>query len=136
MASSTEIIRTYQYTYGAGSSPNRELVFCKDRGRVIGLIRGKVNNSWEKIGEILESNMTLETASTTEKMRIMMAARDCFATPMYPQDQQFDQIAFDKKVDVITKLQPDGPYRITITNNIGTNPRFEMVERLTFFDPS
>ena len=130
------LVGTYQYTYGAGNTPNRALEFYGDGEKIWGVVKGKTNGSWQHIGNVNECDMILEGASTTRKMQIMLEARQTFKNAEYPPDKRFDQISYDIRLKVIESLQPSGHYRITITNNIGDNPYFEKVEKLTFFDPS
>jgi len=130
------IVSTYQYTYGAGNAPNRRIEFHQDGKKVWGIVQGQAYGVWKNIGKIDECNMTLEEASTTQKVQIMMDARKKFESPNYPPDKRFDELDYDRRIQVIKNLEPNGPYRITISNNIGSNPYFESVEELTFFDPS
>lgn len=130
------LIGKYEYVYGAGNTPNRAIEFFGNGQGVYGTVFAKVKGSWQKIGDVAETNMTKEGASTTEKMRLMMQAREEFKSPEYPPEKSFDKISYQEKVEVIKSLEPEGKYRITITNNIGLNPFFETVENLTFFDPS
>ena len=129
-------IGQFQYVYGAGNAPNREIKFYGDGNKIWGEVSGKARNVWTKIGDIQETSMTREGASTTLKMQIMMKARESFASPQYPEDKAFDKISYNDRIQVIKNLEPTGNYRITITNKIGNNPHFEEVESLTFFDPS
>ncbi len=130
------LIGCYQYVYGAGNAPNRKIDFYGDGNRIWAEVSGKREGNWHEIGRINETQMTKEGASTTEKVRIMMEARKENKSPHYPKDQTFANIHYKQRVDVIDNLQPTGKYRITITNNIGSNPYFEMVEHLSFFDPT
>lgn len=126
----------YFYVYGAGNDPNREIKFYGDGNKIWGEFSGKKRAVWTKIGDLMETSMTKEGASTTQKMQIMMKARENFASPQYPQDKAFDELPYSERVEAIKNLVPTGNYRITVTNNIGSNPHFEIVEHLTFFDPS
>lgn len=74
MSLSTSIGK-YQYVYGAGNAPNRSIEFYGNNEKIWGEVFRKTQNCWEKIGEVTEGQMTKEGASTTEKMRIMMKAR-------------------------------------------------------------
>ena len=132
----TQQIGQYYYVYGAGNAPNREIKFYGDGNKIWGRISGKTGGVWTKIGDITETSMTKEGASTTVKMQIMMEARKTFASPHYPQDKTFDELPYSERVEAIKNLAPTGNYWVTITSNIGSNPRFEIVDSLTFFDPS
>ena len=132
----TSQIGIYQYTYGSGNTPNRQIEFYGDGQKIWGVISKKTQNSWSEIDKITESQMTKEGASTTEKMKLMMEARKSSTSPKYPADKSFYNIPYIERVKVIKNLEPTGSYRITITNNIGSNPTFEIVDNLIFFDPS
>ncbi len=80
--------------------------------------------------------MTREGASTSKKVEIMMEARKENKRPTYPEDKTFDQLKYERRVNLIQKLEPTGSYRISISNNIGVNPNFEAVDHLGFFDPT
>lgn len=132
----TSLVGTYLYTYGAGNTPNRKLEFYGDESKIWGVAQGKTNGSWKLMGEISESNMILEGASTTEKIKLLLEARENLKNPEYPPDRTFDQILYSDRLRVIENLQPSGQYRVTITNHIGANPFFEEITKLTFFNPS
>ena len=129
-------IGKYEYVYGAGNTPNRSITFFGAGKVVYGTISAKAKGEWQKIGDITQADMTKEGASTTEKMMMMMKAREDSKSPEYPPDKSFDKISYEDRVEVIKNLVPTGVYRITITNSIGDNPFFERVESLTFFNPS
>lgn len=134
--SASTLIGEYRYTYGAGNSPNRSIKFYEENKQVKARVFAKLGNRMELISELGPNQMVLEGASTTRKMQIMMDARQALKAAEYPPDQAFSAIKYERCWDVIQKLDPDGPYRITIITEIGTNPRFEEVEKLIFFDPS
>lgn len=136
MASSAALVSTYQYTYGAGNSPNRQIQFYGDGQKVWGLVQGKSKNRLEEIGNINESQMFLEMASTSQKIEIMMQARANSIKPDYPSDKNLEALLYEERLAVIRQLNPRGKYRVTMSNDIRSNPRFEMVTRLTFFDPN
>ena len=139
MSSATESmsIGKYEYTYGAGSAPNRKIKFYGNgKDSVWGIVQGLVKGEWQEINKIEEVNMIKEGASTAEKIRIMLEARESRLSPQYPSDQSFDQLPYEERVKTIKSLEPMGSYRIEIINNIGRNPFFERVEKLNFFDPS
>ncbi len=129
-------IGRYEYVYGAGNAPNRKIEFFGDGTRVWAQVYGKRTGVWHEIVRIDEAQMTKEGASTKEKVRIMMEARKENKSPDYPKDKSFIDIRYKHRVNIIKNLQPTGNYCLTISNNIGTNPYFEMVEQLTFFDPT
>ena len=126
----------YEYVYGAGNSPNRKIHFYGNGEHMWGEVYMKVNGCWEKIGEVPESCMTKEEASTTEKVNIMMEAREKSISPEYPPDKSFDEIPYSARTEVIKNLSPTGSYRISMISDIVSSPFFETVKKLTFFDPS
>lgn len=131
-----KIIGQYEYVYGAGSAPNRAIKFYGDGQHIKAEVYRKKENTWQKIGDIPENRMIKEGASTTEKVRIMMVARENSIPPSYPSNKSFEKIPYAERVQTIENLQPVGQYRITISNTNGANPFFEKVEKLTFFDPT
>src|SRR4051794_18400318 len=90
MSLPTRIVK-YQYVYGAGNAPNRSIEFYGDKEKVWGKIFRKTQNRWEEIGGVTEDQMIKEGASTTEKMRIMMKARQELTKAQYPSNQLFTQ---------------------------------------------
>ncbi len=130
------IVGSYEYVYGAGNAPNRRIDFLGDGTQVWGEVSGKRQGVWTRMGSIEETQMTKEGASTSKKVQIMMEAREKGVSPEYPSDKDFNTLRYTEKVRMISKLQPTGNYRISISNDIGTNPLFETVNHLSFFDPT
>ncbi|CAH6419788.1 Hypothetical protein HVR_LOCUS867 [uncultured virus] len=142
----------YEYVYGPGNTSNRLIRFYGDGQKVWCEVYGKTRNIltdilpephyvWAKIEDIDETNIMMEGASISEKIKIMKAARETEVDPVYPPDQPFDKISYGEKVRIVENLQtssvdkPIGNYRICIDSYLGSNPRFEQIRTLLFFDP-
>lgn len=121
--------------YGAGNAPNRKIEFYGDGNQIWRDFFGKRSGIWQKIVKIDETQMNKEMASTKEKVRIMVEAKKKGVRAEYPADQDFNILHYEEKVRIISNLQPTGNYHICISNEIGSNPFFEEVVRLSFFDP-
>lgn len=128
-------IATYQYTYGAGAGPNRSLEFQENNGKINAIVRACSKGEWKKISEIDEDHMSVEMASTSEKLRIMMEARKSNSIPTYPQDKTLSQLTPEDKLKILKNLDPYGNWRISIQNGIGNDLRFEAVVHLNFHRP-
>lgn len=128
------MITTYQYTYGAGAAPNRVLEFYQDAGgHIAAVIKALSQKGWIEISKVDESAMSVEALSTTEKMQRMIEARKRNTAPLYPQDKLLSTLSLDQKRQLLQNLDPTGPWRISIQNSIGENPRFEKITRLDFY---
>lgn len=126
---------SYLYGYGAGSSPNRKIDFFTDEEKISAEVQAQVEGAWTKICDVCEDAMSVEGASTSKKVEIMREARRLGQTTEYPPDQDFSELPHETKAGIIKSLDPKGFWRISITNDIGDNPRFEKVVRIHFYDP-
>jgi hypothetical protein len=128
------MLRVYSYTYGSGSSPNREIEFQQDKdGRIIAIARARFNGQWIETSRLQENSMRVEALSTKEKIQIMKEARAKGIMPDYPDDLLLSAIKPEEKRQLILSLEPEGPWRISVENGIGTSPRFEQIKHLDFF---
>ncbi len=130
------ISQRYEYTYGAGSSPNRRVEFYEQDGTFTAVIFGKRMGEWIEITRLAEKSMFQEQMSTSQKIAKMNEARGSGASPNYPPDRSFSNISREDKLLLLNSLSPDGSWSIMITNSLGGNPRFEVATHLHFFDPS
>lgn len=121
-------IGMYQYTYGAGKTPNRVIAF-HDKGAVISTCdpKGPV------ITKLPGDKIIVEGASTTEKTQAMIARRSGMYIEI-PKDRQWAALSLDEQEAVMQELKSGG-WRIEVTNDIGKDPRFERVVFLSIFNP-
>lgn len=132
------MIGKYEYVYGAGSTPNRKIEFYENRGIISAKLQGKIQGKWEDMlcANLDEKHIIKEGASTTDKVRIMLESRKNNKSPTYPSDKTFCDLQLDEKKYLISKLEPEGEWKIEISNTIGADSRFEEIKSLRFFNPS
>ncbi|NGX30976.1 MAG: hypothetical protein K940chlam8_00335 [Chlamydiae bacterium] len=135
----TTSIGEYYYMYGSGSSPNRRIQFFKETEHapetVFAVVDAKVTGNWQKICEVAGRLINVEISSTSEKICAIKAERAGHPYTLKP-DKKLSEIVDDFQKAILTSLEPEGNWRIGITNDIGNDPRFEKVAQLNIFNPS
>ncbi|NGX60913.1 MAG: hypothetical protein K940chlam9_00387 [Chlamydiae bacterium] len=132
-------IGTYVYTYGAGSAPNRKICFERESGQT-GSFCAKVyaysNGEKKQIGMLSDSDILVEGASTSDKLKAIAEYRNNHCKPNLLPSRVISEFGVDEQDNVLSNLTPKGSWRVTIQNHVGDDPRFEKVVRLTLFDAS
>lgn len=120
------MIGKHEYIYQAGNAPNRKIEFFGDGQRIWGAASGKSRGCWEYVCSISEDNMALEMASIAKKVEIFIEARNNGKAAVYPEDQSFNTMPYDKRVEIIKNLSG---YKICI-NTDWEYPGLEKAESL------
>lgn len=128
----------YQYTYGAGSEPNRRIDFFPtvDQKGVFAKVSAFAIANWVEISRVYPENISIDMMSTTDKMQALMKARETNSYVDYQSSRKLSSFSLDEQMQYIQALEPKGPWRIEITNDIGANPQYENVIHLKLFNPS
>lgn len=133
-------IQTYSYFYGAGTKPNREIQFFRgDSGKpesIYAVVKGLRNGVWNDISKLDQSQIDFEMMSTSDKIKGLFEARKQGTSFEFLRNKYFFELPTEEQDRVLHLLDPEGPYRIEITNGYGEDPRFEKVVKLTIFNPS
>ncbi len=135
------VLGTCNYTYGSGSVPNREIRFSRTVAHDPKTIHAKVyahSNSKEKpvkISELAGHLINVQMANTSEKAKAFQARRIGHPYSLHS-DRKLSEMEDDVQKAILKFLEPDGNWRIEITNDIGRDPRFEQIVDLNIFNPS
>ena len=125
------VIGTYNYTYGAGDQPNRQIQFSRTgpgagtiQAQVFVLNSGVVGNNTSTIpgGQI-----SVEMESTSTKTNALALGRSLNPS------QLLSALTLGQQDGVIGALDTR---RIEVTNNVGGLGGLELVTSLNIFDPS
>ncbi len=134
------MLGAYYYTYGAGVQPNRKIEFLNPAGgKNISIQVSAYDDkarAWKIIYRLPNPNITFEELSTTEKVEKMMAARNSNSKFTLPYPIPVDQIPPKKLKNIFNNLEPNGPYRLAIRNDIGSDPTYEIIDKINIFNPS
>lgn len=133
-------IGQYYYTYGAGAHPNRKLEFFRETStrnvKAKAYVYDQATRGWTRNGTVAGADIKYESLSTTAKMQQMMEARQANLPYQLPYPVPISSL-HKKQIDqVFQSLEPDGPYRLEITNGFSNNPKYEKVEKINIFNPS
>lgn len=129
-------ISSYYYTHGIRDPMNRKLDFCQqdDQSIVVG-VSARLETGCESVCVIPEDQIYVEAESTTEKVKRCAEDKRLGKSISFLPDIKFSELNLEKKKGLISQLQPEGPYRIAITNIFPEGSRFEQVERIRFYNP-
>ncbi len=127
------------YSHGhVEAHPNRKLEFFRQKHthNVIGnaFVYDQSTRGWTPNGNVVD--IQYEPLPTTQKMERMMAARQANQRYQLPFPVPISNLHRKEIDQVFRSLEPDGPYRLAITNGIGNNTKYENVEKITIFNPS
>lgn len=131
-------VASYKYFYGAGSEPNREIHFYRqdDKTQAIqGKIHAYYNGKWVNVCTVPGHEINVEMLSTSDKARLIAEARQKGTRPCLRQNIKLSDLPQDEQNKILNQLNPKGPWRIEITNDIGSNG-LERVVHLNIFNPS
>ncbi len=138
-SASQQPLAVYNYTYGAGSRPNRRIDFLredlKNGGTIYARVIARVPEGEREISKIIGSEINVEMMTNTEKVKVLMDQRSGIPTKRTP-DKKLSELSIIKQNEILSGLEPDGYWRIEITNGFGRDPKFEYVERLNLFNLS
>ena len=132
-------LAVYNYTYGAGSRPNRRIDFLredlKNGGTIYARVIARIPGGEKEISKINGSQINVEMMTSTEKVKVLMDQRNGIPTKRTP-DKKLSELSIIKQGEILSELEPDGHWIIEITNGFGRDPKFEYVDRLNLFNPS
>lgn len=128
-------ITTYYYTYGAGTKPNRKIEFIRKDGGITAKIEALRLGEWKLISTLSGSEIHVEMMSTSDKVRGLIAERmgSCKLEWLNKKLSELDKSVQD---NILQMLEPDGPYRIEITNGFGSDFTCEKIIHLGIFNPT
>lgn len=129
----------YQYTYGAGSCPNREIEFKKlvetDPATIYIEVFAISCGERKKIGFLEGKDITVEMQSTREKVRDLQAARLRNTPYQAPSDKSLSQLSIDEQNNILKNFEPIGSWRVSIVNDINRDDlSVEKVKRISIFN--
>lgn len=129
----------YYYTYGAGSRPNRRILFQRTEGcgpgTIHAVISARFEGRWEEISRLAGALINVELANTSEKARALEEQSVGHPYSLRP-DEKLSKLGDDTQEAILSCLEPEGSWRIGITNGFGEDPRFERVTDLNVYNPS
>lgn len=132
-------IGIYRYGYGNVSKANREIEFIRISGNnieakiyVYDPIKGKNKNAL--VSTVRGDCIFVEKESTSEKVKSLYSAKSALNNLGINKTDLIVNLDAKKQDENIQKLEPNGPKRIEIINDIGG--KYERVARITIFDPS
>ncbi len=134
------MVTKYNYTFGAGSEPNRCIIFTRSDENDAGSIQAEVFTTAEgnsiSISKLSGSAINVEMMTNSDKIMGFQKRRRGEMVTFIP-DKKLSELTKDKQQEILKNLQPKGGWRIEVTNNIGQkDPRFEQVVHLALFNPT
>ena len=122
----------YQYPYGAGRGPDRQVEFIKDGSTWKVLVRDLTQPT--RMQQIALDDISVELASTTGKMLAMQAARRGQKVKL-PQEMKLSDADQTLQNRIIEDINHERGRRIEIENNGTLSSGMERVVSLKIFDP-
>lgn len=132
------LINSYYYVYGAGAEANRRIDFIRNSEKdstLLGRVSANVLGKWIPTSTVTNSEMSIDLLSTSEKMKRIMMARQEKTSPRF-ETASMNTLPIEKQEGILKNLEPNGPLRITITNDVGGPKGLEKVVHLSIFNPS
>ena len=137
------VIGQYRYFYGAGGSlPNRSITFLRD-GENPETIRGEVTayskntkDYTDRISTVDGKNISVEMKSTSQKMEELIKSRSDTKFKLEYPEKNLSDLSGKEQNNLIESFEPNGNWRVEITNDIDRNSRYEKVVHLCLFNPS
>ncbi|WP_194848328.1 hypothetical protein [Candidatus Neptunochlamydia vexilliferae] len=123
------LIETYHYFH---AKAERRIHFLRREGRVVAKAEVK-DEPWQGTSTIDEKDIVVETASNTEKLKMLCEARAIKQEPNYPTYKTFAELSYEEKEKIIKNLEPEGPWRISLKINIDNPIGFERPVHIEFF---
>ncbi|NGX53045.1 MAG: hypothetical protein KR126chlam5_01352 [Candidatus Anoxychlamydiales bacterium] len=152
MASLTKLGQ-YYYSRGLSNSPDRKLEFYRSSNdpktffvKVYARENiAKSDRKWVEFERVSSDKITVEMISTSEKIKDLQTRRidpehafnaehsDSFG---YQNDKKMSELSVDIQNKIIAKLEPEGSWRIEITNESNTDigATYEKVDSLNFLN--
>ncbi|MBP7074694.1 MAG: hypothetical protein KBA81_04840 [Rhabdochlamydiaceae bacterium] len=131
-------IGNFYYIYGSGASqPNRVLQFWEDdkSGESGAFVFAISEGETKQIGILNGKDIIIEQNSTTDRMKALMARRNHEVFSLKP-DSTFQEIPSEIRKNIFSKLDPRGPWKVSIQNHIGNDPLYEKVIKVSLFNAS
>ncbi len=126
----TTLLGKWTYLHGAGCAHNRKIEFYNvDNQRIEVLYFSKKVGKWNQVCVLQETDMCVEQYTTQQKIDIIKKAKLNNEPIDLGSDKDFTDISIKDKLDIIRNLEPQGPYKICITNNTDD----EGINHLLFF---
>lgn len=125
------ILGTYDYIYGAGNLPNRQIQFVRTGGRADEIqaqvfVLNQNGSIGNRTSTIYGENIRVEMESTTSKASAYMIGRKLQPTAL------LSHLTIDQQDAIIDSF----PHRqIEVRNNMGQAGGFEVVTKLKIIDP-
>ncbi len=131
-------VAEYRYFYGAGSEPNRKIEFQQEEGNPQ-TIQAKIfafdRGNWKEISSLSGDKINAEMMSTSEKVKGLKEERKGIFSPRTP-DKKLSELPITEQERILRNLEPQGSWRIEISNGIGKDPYFEKVIQLNLYNPA
>lgn len=132
-------IAQYYYTYGLGQDFNRVIEFFRqvpdDPTTLVAQVKGDFEGRWQVSSLLKSENIEVDMHSTTEKMRLLLEARQKDTMPIFEKNF-INQFNIDQQNNLLNSLHPNGPRKLEIENLPNDQHSLEKVKRITIFDPS
>lgn len=122
----------YQYTYGAGSSFNREIIFEPNSQGYSIDVYALSGEKKDKICSVSSENINVEMTSTSQKAQNMYLQRMGENVGVLS-DKKFNELSIQEQQGIVDQLDRNIGKRIEIFNAPGQE--FEVVVKLNIFDP-
>ncbi|NGX52863.1 MAG: hypothetical protein KR126chlam5_01169 [Candidatus Anoxychlamydiales bacterium] len=133
------VIREYQYLYGAGSHWNRCLEFMRteddDPKTIFVVVKARKHSGWGEISELRRDQVEVEMMTTTDKVRTLKEEKATGRSLPLSKKTLLSELDNAKQREVLQGIEPIGTWRVTITNDFGSDPIYERVAHLCLFNP-
>ncbi|NGX42841.1 MAG: hypothetical protein K940chlam7_01129 [Chlamydiae bacterium] len=135
------IIGESQYTYGAGNPNNRQVIFARTEegtNKIIVAVRARTPGGWKEISRLNGDQINVEMMSRSDKVRVLLEERGegGGGHPSRIPDKKLSKLDSSQQEAILKALEPDGKWRVEITNNYDADSKFEKIVQLTLFNPS
>lgn len=130
----------YLYTDGIRHSMNRKLDFYQINDQKIeARLNIRFEDGWKQVRVIPEERICVQAESTTQKAKRFAEDRQLGKPIFTLLDTNFSdpKLSIEEKKYFIHQLQPEGPYRIGISNVFPEEGGFgdEDIEEIRFYNP-
>jgi hypothetical protein len=127
----------YLYAHGFCDSMNRKLEFYEINDQAIEVrLNVRVEHEWKEHVQIIsEDNICAEAESMTQKIEKCLEAGRLGQEAEFLPRKGFPALTFEEKKHLIRQLEPEGPYRIEVTNIFSPVAEHEHVEKIRFYNP-
>ncbi len=136
----TDSLATYTYSYGAGIAHDRKIDFYRDTRdnpqSFHAVIYARRNAEWIKSSDVKGEFISVDMKSTSEKVRDFFEERELETTRDPIVEKTVTALSTEQQDALLKALQPEGSWKVLVTNDIGEDPRFEKVVSLCLYNPS